>query len=49
LSLSRHDGDEPDELGADFFLGAGGVEGFFLTGGDEERFLLTGGDDERLL
>lgn len=45
MSLSRH---EPDELGADFFLGAG-AERFFLTGGDEERFLLTGGDERFFL
>lgn len=42
MSLSRHD--LPDELGADFFFGAGaGAERLFGLGATE-RFLLTGAD-----
>lgn len=55
MSLLRHD--EPDELGAAFFFGAGAgaerllglgaVERFLLTGA--ERFFLTGGDERLFL
>lgn len=55
MSLSRHD--EPDELGADFFFGAGaGAERLFGLGATErllltgaERFFLTGGDERLFL
>jgi len=53
LSLSRHD--EPLELGADLFFGAGAerlfglgaTDRFLLTGA--ERFFLTGGDERLFL